>query len=470
MRILIIGDYPGFSGGVTNYTRPLALEFAKSNEVYYLYNNSRRGKYTIGGSKIIKSESEHNYHLYELVNGSGLEKNYDHLLVDVNEWFDQEFEKLIREINPDVIHINEIFGFSSSIIHLAKRSRIKVAVTVHEYWWLCPHRVMVDFNRQICEGPSDLQKCSFCVSGRLKHYSGRRIKISYILKNQFSFFYKSLAVLRNSLSAKKSTSKLENLAFLDLQYKDYCNSRLETKLKIRLQKNIDALNNCDVIICVSKDVKDTLTRYGVNPERLVIQHIGSTIADQHILHTKQIEKDNLVFGFIGGIRYYKGVHQLVEAYMSMAESYRGKSLLKLYGNYDQDYLYTIKETILKGKKYSENVIFYGRYSQSDMDQITNLVDIIVLPSLCADTASQTIFESFSCQVPIIAPAVGGFPDFIKDDINGLLYDSASVESLRKKLELIIENPDRLELFRTRIPKLKTMSENCRELYDLFCSL
>ena len=100
----------------------------------------------------------------------------------------------------------------------------------------------------------------------------------------------------------------------------------------------------------------------------------------------------------------------------------------------------------------------------------NSVDIMVLPSLCADTAPQTIFESFSCQLPIIAPKIGGFPDFIKDDSNGLLYNSASVESLKNKMIYIIDNPDKINEYRDHIPTLKTISQNCTELVELFKSL
>ena len=470
MRILIVGDYPGFSGGVTNYTRPMAEELAKNNEVFYLYNNSRLGKYIIGGLRINKLKSDHKFLIYELLNGKGLEKNYDQLLTDVNHWFDHKFVEIIKESRPEVIHINEIFGFSSNIIAVAKKFNIKVVVTVHEYWWLCPHRVMVDFNRKICEGPNDMQKCSFCIYQKLKSYNSKYLKFRYILKNHFFLFYKILQFIKRSVRNRSEIPRLDDLAFLSTPYQNYKNIRLENHLKIRLEKNIEALNICDKIICVSEDVKKTLIRYGVAPDRLLIQYIGSTIADQLIVHTKKLDKKNIIFGFIGGIGYYKGVHQLVEAFTMMPYTYKQNAFLKLYGKYDENYFCTMRETLLKKEAYSEHVMFFGRYSQNDIEEITNSIDIMVLPSICADTAPQTIFESFSCQVPIIAPKIGGFPDFIKDDINGLLYNSGSVESLKDKLIYIIDNPDKIKAYRDQIPKLKSISQNSEELVDLFKSL
>ena len=448
----------------------MAAELAKNNEVFYLYNNSRLGKYVLGGPKIKKYASDDKYLIYELVNGKGLEKNYDQLLTDVDHWFDRKFVEIIKESRPEVIHINEIFGFSSNIIAIAKKSDIKVVITVHEYWWLCPHRVMVDFNREICEGPYDIQKCSFCVSQKLKSHNSRNIKLRYIIKNQFSILHKFLRFIKRSVPHRGETPRQDDLAFLSISYQDYKNIQLENHLRIRLEKNIEALNNCDKVICVSEDVKKILSRYGVSPGRLLVQYIGSTIADQVIVHTKKMDENNIIFGFIGGIGYYKGVHQLVEAFTLLPDAYKQKTFLKLYGKYDENYLSTIKETILKRDTYSEHVLFFGRYSQDDIEKITNSIDIMVLPSLCADTAPQTIFESFSCQIPIIAPNIGGFPDFIKDDINGLLYKSGSVESLKNKLIYIINNPGKIKAYRDHIPKLKSITQNSEELVDLFKSL
>lgn len=41
----------------------------------------------------------------------------------------------------------------------------------------------------------------------------------------------------------------------------------------------------------------------------------------------------------------------------------------------------------------------------------------------------SILEAMSCGLPIIAPSIGGIPDVVKDDINGLLYSEGSEEEL-----------------------------------------
>ena len=471
MRILIIGDYPKTIGGVTNYTRPLAIELSKSHEVFYLYNGASNYDFDFSAMRIEESKEFSEFKCYELINGLGLEKNYDGLNVDTSNWMDRLFGGFIRHNELEIIHINEIFGFSSSIINVARQQGIKVIVTVHEYWWLCPHRVMVDFNNRICDGPSDMQKCSFCSQKILNNFNSKNKKRFAKIRNSIPNIFRLIVEiygLRKFFSLKKIDKNVD-LKFGSENYTKFTNPKLEDQLRARLQKNIEALNKANLVIGVSHDVKDKLTTFGVDPAKILVQHIGSTIAEIKVKHIREVNKSNIVFGFIGGIGYYKGVHQLIDAFTKMPDTYKEKCEIELYGSYDIDYVNSINNNLLLNDPYAQKVRFRGRYKTEEISNISNTIDIMVLPSLCADTAPQTIFESFSCQLPIIAPRIGGFPDFIKDNVNGLLYLAASVDSLKFKLMYIIDNPHQVSMFRSHIPELKTISQNCGELVELYKS-
>lgn len=471
MRILIIGDHPKTIGGVTNYTRPLSIELSKTHEVFYLYSGAFTFNFDMLKMRIEEFKNFPTFRSFELINGLGLEKNYDTLSIDTSNWADKLFRQFIIENRIEIIHINEIFGFSSNIINVAKEEGIHVIVTIHEYWWLCPHRVMVDFNNKICPGPENMQKCSFCIQKKLNGFNSRYYIQKIKIRKSLPFIFNILSKVNNFRKSfrKEELPKNIDLEFGNLTYHHFKNLKLENHLQKRLANNINALNSANLVIGVSNDVKDILIRYGVDSEKILVQHIGSTIAERKIEHIKQVDASNIVFGFIGGIGYYKGVHQLIDAFSSMPENYKEKCVLELYGQYNSNYVDSINDKILKNELYSGKVRFHGKYLPEDIQSISNSIDIMVLPSLCADTAPQTIFESFSCELPIIAPKVGGFPDFIKDNINGLLYDEASVKGLKEKLMYIIDNPNVITKYRSQIPKLKTISENCLELNELYKS-
>lgn len=465
-RVLIIGDSPKFYGGVTNYTRPLAENLSKKCDVYYLFNSTRTHNNSFFKKTGIYSiyENEYSFKCFQLINGKSVYKNYNNLSNDYSEWLDSIFIEFIDKINPNTIHINEFFGFSTNIFKYIKRRGIKLIVSVHEYWWLCPHRVMVDFNNKICAGPEDINKCTFCVSKVKSKNSAEKELFNQKIKFDFPDLFSFLHKLKNRKSPQLD---FENLNFGSFSYKEYSNIELNKSLNLRLKNLKDALNLCDLVIGVSSDVKSHLVKFGVDINKIMIQHIGSTIAEQNNLHTKKVNENDIVFGFIGGVGYYKGVHQMVEAFTKLPENLKRKSRLLIYGKYNDSYFNSINRDYINSELDEKRVKFFGKFTPKDLPEITNRLDINILPSLCADTAPQTIFESYSNGLPIIAPNVGGFPDFIKDGINGLIYEKASVEGLKLSMIKIIENPELINEFMTNIPKSKTMNENIEELINLY---
>ncbi len=475
MKVLLIGDNPAITGGVCNYTRPIFNQLSKDLNIQYLYSSSNQKPdydFTFKTKICVDKDFNDKGNVFKIVNSANLTHNYHNLQLDIeSKKNDREFENFIKREKPDIIHIHEIIGFSSKIISIAKKYRIKVIHTVHEYWYLCSHRVMVDFNKRICEGPTDFDKCAYCVNNvkkGIKNHSYQ--KFIYRMKNFSPFLLDILVQIKNLFLKKDKSIKKMNLNFDNIDYTKHKDSTMKEVLNRRFDLNIKALNMSDKIIGVSSSVKETLLSFGVLEEKIIVQPIGSTIANSKIVHTKKVKKEEIVFGFIGGVGYYKGVHQLVEAFLLMPKSYQQKSKIKIFGGGNSNYIDTIKDSINKKSDCKNKIIFYGRYKHEDIPKITNRVDISVLPSLCADTAPQTIFESFSASLPIIAPDVGGFPDFIENNINGLIYKKASSEDLSKKMMYLIDNPNLCNEFSKNIPQMKTIQQNGKELISLYKSI
>ena len=467
MNLLIIGDDPKFIGGVTNYTRPLAQKLAASGvNVHYLFNSSRNQKYDFGPMRIEEFDQDGvKYHW--LMNGRGMVYNYDDLGLDSGTWFDELFTKLVSDHNIDVIHINEIFGFSSNLIHIAKSRGIKVAVTVHEYWWLCPHRVMVDHDRKVCEGPTDMKKCVHCVSQRAQGYKPAVKRFQYRLRNAFPSVY--TPIVSKIKGMKKNYYKLVELNTSETSNIIATDKSLERQLENRLSALIGALNACDRVICVSSDVKNILTRFGVKRSVCTVDHIGSEIAERDWeLRTDWKPRERLSFGFIGGITYYKGVHLIVQAYMLLPENLKARATIDIYGGGDQGYVQSMKNLLERGAKIDmENIRFHGRYTPDQLPAIGESIDVSILPSMCADTAPQTIFESFSSGLPIIAPDIGGFSDFIKHDVNGLIFNYGNPQSLADAMAKLIEHPELVSAMCTQIEPSKAMSAHVQDMKNVY---
>lgn len=465
---MIIGDDPSIVGGVTNYTRPLAKGLnTPQNKVHYLYTVAMNMKYDFGGMRIESTEQEGiSYH--RLVNGKALLFNYDNLDVDTGTWFDQAFSDLLDTTNIEIIHINEIFGFSSRLIKIAKDRGIKVLTSVHEYWWLCPHRVMVDHDRAVCDGPNNIDKCTHCVIDRAKNYSSKRERFKYQMRTQFAVPYKMLADYVKS--KKKNHYSLVDLSAPIASAIIAKDTDLHSKLETRLKRNIEMLNLCDQVICVSSDVKRILSEYGVAPERCVVDHIGSNIAEKEwSIRENWQPSEKISFGFIGGISYYKGVHLIVQAYMSLTQEEKRKASVDIYGAGDPGYMQSMQNLVAdSGDELDKaNINFHGRYRPEQLEEIGNSIDVSILPSMCADTAPQTIFESFSSGLPIIGPNIGGFQDFIDNNHNGIIFEYGNPESLADAMHELIAYPQKIGEFCRGVKRTKGMSEHILDLQDRY---
>jgi glycosyltransferase involved in cell wall biosynthesis len=140
-------------------------------------------------------------------------------------------------------------------------------------------------------------------------------------------------------------------------------------------------------------------------------------------------------------------------------------IVRIFGKYDERYVLNLKE-----KFRGLQIEFTGRYKPEDLPGILKQIDIMVLPSICNDTAPQTIFESFSGGVPIIASNIGGFPDFVQHDHNGLLFEAGNSDDLAEKIDYVLNHPERLAVYKQNVPELKTITENADELIVLYSDL
>jgi len=454
MKILMVGFDPKIIGGISNYTRPLAIELVKlGHQVFCFYSGSWQQRYNWFFRPYLRvKKKDFPFECAELVNSPNWTYNYHDPLLDISSpQIERIFEKYIDRIKPDVLHVHALCGLPISLISIAYRKGIKVFTTLHVYEMICQKMVMIDRNGITCQGPSDLGKCAVCPEIE----NIRKIKLFARINNTLPLLPFLAAVRKRMFGIRKEGQNGIKSGQLE---EEALKTRLNT-LKFRLKTIVHALNqNVWINFCVSSDVRNIFMRYGVKADKLLVNHIGSVIAKSQTIETRALHNP-IVFGNIGGVGYYKGQHVILEAAERIKSSqYR----VKVFGKIDDAYL----KKIWRGREHLP-VEFLGEYTPRDLPRILDQIDIMILPSICNDTAPQTIFESYSAGIPIIASNIGGFPDFVKDGANGYLFEPGSSKDLAAKMEKILENPSKIQVFSKNTPRLKTISENARELLDIY---
>ena len=89
--------------------------------------------------------------------------------------------------------------------------------------------------------------------------------------------------------------------------------------------------------------------------------------------------------------------------------------------------------------------FLGRISETDkLVYCYNAADVFVSPSI-EDNLPNTVMESLSCGIPVVAFNIGGMPDMIDHKTNGYLAEPGDHISLAEGILWIIQNQEKKEM-------------------------
>lgn len=78
-------------------------------------------------------------------------------------------EQLLREQQPDVLHVHSFASFGSGTISMARRLGIPSVLTFHDVWVTCPRYFRLPPAGIVCPTGADRSPCAECVNQDLRH-------------------------------------------------------------------------------------------------------------------------------------------------------------------------------------------------------------------------------------------------------------------------------------------------------------
>ncbi len=134
------------------------------------------------------------------------------------------------------------------------------------------------------------------------------------------------------------------------------------------------------------------------------------------------------FGFIGNIAPNKGLEVLLKAYKKIKNKH---TRLVIAGSGNIGYVEYLK------KNYSDDsIIWLGWVNQDDF---FSKVDFTVVPSIWYEALGMIVVESFSYGIPVIGSRIGGIPEMVEENNNGILFEPGNYNELAEKLEDVAKN-------------------------------
>jgi len=313
------------------------------------------------------------------------------------------FEKVLNEFKPDLVHFHNFVGLSFNIAKIAKTKGYKTLYTPFNYHLIDPNLYMIS---------SELKK------------------------------WENVDLITNSEALKEDPSLRES----------YLN---------RIEAGRQVLNQyIDMTLAVSTRVKDILIDFGCRPEKItIVNQVPKSVEKLTNTNKNRDISQPIKIGYIGGVMPHKGVHNLVVAASVLQKD---TAELNIYGFVDDKY-----KAVLENINTNINVNLKGEYKFEELNSISENIDIAVLPSLWEDNAPFAILESLAMGLPVIAPNIGGFSDFIENNFNGRIYQYDNVEELANILRELTNSPELITKMRENAYLTFSFSDYINQMKQIY---
>jgi len=226
-------------------------------------------------------------------------------------------------------------------------------------------------------------------------------------------------------------------------------------------KLMQVLERADLIFTVSHSVKEEYAQMGVPEEKMVVMPNGVDSSLFYPMEQDQAraalpqglqEETGKIILFVGYLRKRKGVDQLVESMPSILNEHPDTRLVLIGEGVLRNQLERRASELGIGK----NVSFLSNIPHREMVNYINASELVVLPTL-AEGRPNIVLESMLCRKAVVATAVSGIPELIRDHREGLLIEPGDSSRISDAVNrLLADDALRNELGRngrTRIDEL-----------------
>jgi glycosyltransferase involved in cell wall biosynthesis len=230
----------------------------------------------------------------------------------------------------------------------------------------------------------------------------------------------------------------------------------------------------DHVILVSKDMERHLINFKMKKKKISVLHNAIVASDykpeglRHFVRSKLgIEEDEVLLLYVGRLSPEKGSENLLKAFKIISEKSKKAKLIYVGEG-------TLMNSLLN-YVYQENlnsrVKFLGHCKQVQL--FYEAADVFICPS-DTEGLSNTILEAMAFSLPVIATKVGGNPEIISHERNGILVNPRNPEDLSNAILKLVDNKcNRLRLGSKGHKTIKTkfsFEERTLKLQSLYSNL
>jgi glycosyltransferase involved in cell wall biosynthesis/MoaA/NifB/PqqE/SkfB family radical SAM enzyme len=312
---------------------------------------------------------------------------------------DQRFAEVLDRVMPDVVHVGHLNHLSTSLLRQAALREIPIVFTLHDYWLMCPRGQFMQMFPEdpsnlwaACDGQEDRKCAERCYA---RYFSGALDEID-----------------------------------ADIAYWTAWVAR-------RMQHVSEMVELVDLFIAPARYLHDRFhDEFGLAERKLVYLDYG--FARDRMAERRRVSGEHFTFGYIGTHIPAKGIHDLILAFGVL----RGEARLRIWGRsrgQDTEALQRIAASL--PADLASRIEWLPEYKNREIVRdVFDRCDAIVVPSVWVENSPLVIHEAQQARVPVVTANVGGMAEYVHHEVNGLLFEHRSVDSLAEQMQRLVDDP------------------------------
>lgn len=326
-----------------------------------------------------------------------------------------EFEKILDEVKPDIVHLHAwTSAVSLRLVQAAKKRSMAVVFTYHTPTVTCQRGTLRLWGDLICDGELQVRRCSACT---LQGLGAPRLVAT------------ALGRLPTSVGRRLGELGLRGGVWTALRYSHLVSSRHGAFRQL--------VTEVDHVVAVCNWVRDLLVRNGVEAQKVLLSRQGIDWEESETSEEPcRREGEPVRIVFIGRLDPTKGLHFILDVLRKMPDL---KLTLDVYGVVQGAAGIAYREAMLSKLNGDPRI----RFKESlPADAVVNRLreyDFILVPSMWLETGPMVVLEAFAARVPVLGWRIGGISELVRDGVDGILVDPFSVEGWMDLLRRVAED-------------------------------
>jgi L-malate glycosyltransferase len=216
-----------------------------------------------------------------------------------------------------------------------------------------------------------------------------------------------------------------------------------TPAQKRVQRLVCRFADC--VLVNAEAVRNQLISERYDPSKIVVirngvdvSPFGRAAASKRLRSELGLAPASPVVGVVSRLTRLKGLEQFLEAAATVARRFPAARFLIVGDTGPDNRAYRTELTSLARQfGVSDRVVFTGL--RRDARELLAGFTVSVMPSL-SEGLSNVLLESMAAGIPVVATRVGGTPEAIEDDLNGLLVPPADSNALANAICQVLAHP------------------------------